>query len=85
MARSDYRTGVLWGVLGLLVLVGTVAAAYFVYGLTDLFAHGRYLVDVPAMVGGAFVAGLAFLFLSGILYRVDRLRGVAHKEVQLFE
>jgi hypothetical protein len=80
-----YRTGTLWGVLALLLLVGTVGGAWFVYGLTGLLARGSILYDVPALVGGALVAGLAFLFLAGILYRVDRLRGVPHREVRLFE
>lgn len=80
-----YRTGWLWGVLALLLLIGTVAAAFVVYGLTDLFATGNWVVDVPAFVGGGVVASIAMLLLTGILYRVDRLRGVPHREVALFE
>lgn len=83
--RPTYRTGWLWGVLGVLLMVGTVAAAFVVYGLTDLFQNGDWLVDVPALVGGAVVASVAMLLLTGILYRVDRLRGVPHREVRLFE
>ncbi|HKV90455.1 MAG TPA: hypothetical protein VJQ43_04560 [Thermoplasmata archaeon] len=80
-----YRTGWLWGVLAILLMVGTIAAAFVVYGLTDLFANGNWLLDVPALVGGGLVASLAMLLLTGILYRVDRLRGVPHREVRLFE
>ena len=80
-----YRTGWLWGVLVVLLMIGTVAAAFVVYGLTDLFANGNWLVDVPAFLGGAIVASVAMLLLTGILYRVDRLRGVPHREVRLFE
>ncbi len=83
-APVRYRTGWLWVVLSLLLLLGTVASAFFVYGLTDLWNTGR-LLDVPILVGGAFVAVVMFLLLAGVLYRVDRLRGVAHREVRLFE
>lgn len=84
-APPRYRTGALWGVLALILLVGTVAAAFFVYGLTDLLATGRYLPDLPIAAAGAAIASFAMLLLTGILYRVDRLRGVPHKEVRLFE
>ncbi|MFI5414081.1 MAG: hypothetical protein ACHQ16_00150 [Candidatus Lutacidiplasmatales archaeon] len=82
---AKYRTGWLWGVLGILLLIGTVAAAFVVYGLTDLYANGNWLVDVPAFIGGALVASVSMLLLTGMLYRVDRLRGVPHREVRLFE
>jgi len=84
-APRHYATGWLWGVLAILLMIGTVAAAFVVYGLTDLFANGNWLIDVPAFVGGAVVASVAMLLLTGILYRVDRLRGVPHREVRLFE
>ncbi len=80
-----YRTGALWGVLSVLLLVGTVASAFVVYGVTDLLATGRLFRDLALSVGGALVAGLAFLLLSGILYRVDRLRGVVRRRVALFD
>jgi hypothetical protein len=80
-----YRTGWLWGVLGVLLAVGTVAAAFVVYGITQLLATGDWLLDVPAFVGGAVVASFAMLLITGILYRVDRLRGTPHLEVPLFE
>jgi hypothetical protein len=85
LATPAYRTGWLWGVLGILLTVGTVAAAFVVYGLTQLLATGDWLLDVPAFVGGAVVASLAMLLITGILYRVDRLRGTPHREVALFE
>jgi hypothetical protein len=82
-ARS--KTGWLWGVLALLLLFGTLAAAFFVYGLTDLFASGRWYLDVPILLAGGFGASVLMLLITGILYRVDRLRGVDHREVRLFE
>lgn len=79
-----YKTGVLWGVLALLLLGGTVSAAFFVYGVTDLWATGR-LIDVGILLAGAALATFFLLLLVGILYRVDRLRGVPHREVALFD
>ncbi|MCI4353037.1 MAG: hypothetical protein L3K14_06580 [Thermoplasmata archaeon] len=84
-AAPPYRTGVLWTVLLLLSLGGTVAATYVVWGLSDLVTSGRYLLDVPVAIVGAFSAGLCILLVTGVLYRVDRLRGVPHREVALFE
>jgi hypothetical protein len=81
----QYRTGAIWLVLALLLTVGTVGAAFFVWGLTDLYSMGRYLYDVPAIVVGGIVACFTMLLITGILYRVDRLRGVPHKRVELFE
>jgi hypothetical protein len=80
-----YRTGWLWGVLTILLGTGTLAAAFVVYGVTDLLTNANWLIDIPAMVGGAIVASISMLLLTGILYRVDRLRGVPHREVPLFE
>lgn len=81
----QYRTGALWGVLTVLLLIGTLASAFFVYGLTDLFATGRYVFDVPILMLGAFVAGVALLLIIGVLYRVDRLRGTPHRRIELFD
>lgn len=81
----QYRTGALWGVLTLLLLIGTLASAFFVYGLTDLFSTGRYVFDVPILMTGAFVAGVALLLIIGVLYRVDRLRGTPHRRIELFD
>jgi hypothetical protein len=80
-----YTTGALWGVLTVLLLIGTVASAFGVWGLTDLYSSGRYLLDVSALLAGGFVAALAFLLMAGILYRVDRIRGVLDRRVELFE
>ena len=79
-----YRTGALWGILAVLLLVGTVGAAFFVYGVTDLWGTGR-AIDLAIAAGGAVVATVALLLLVGMLYRVDRVRGVPHREVRLFE
>ncbi|HUI38113.1 MAG TPA: hypothetical protein VLY85_00620 [Thermoplasmata archaeon] len=80
-----YRTGALWLVLAGLLLVGTVASAFVVYGVLGLFASGSPWVDLPAVLVGGLVASIAMLLLTGVLYRVDRLRGVPHTEVRLFE
>lgn len=80
-----YRTGWLWIVLALILFVGTLAAAYFVYGLTSWLATGDWLPFLPIAVVAAFVASVAMLLITGILYRVDRLRGVAHRRIELFE
>ena len=84
-ATPQYRTGWLWIVLGVLLLIGTVGAAFVVYGVTDLLQNSDWLLDVPLAVGGAVVASISMLLLTGMLYRVDRLRGVYHREVRLFE
>ena len=80
-----YRTGALWGVLTLLLLFGTVSAAFLVYGISDLWATGRILFDVPVIVGAGFASAILLLLVIGVLYRVDRLRGVPHREVRLFD
>jgi amino acid transporter len=81
--QPQWKTGALWGVLGVLLVIGTVGAATFVYGLLGLLA-GALLYGIPLVVG-VVVAGLAFLFLAGILYRVDRYRGANQRRVELFE
>ncbi len=80
-----YRTGALWVLLAILLVFGTVAAATFVYGLTDLYATRRLWPDVPVLVGGAFGATFFLLLITGILYRVDRVRGVPHRRIELFD
>lgn len=80
-----YKTGALWTVLTILLLVGTVASAFFVYGLTQLYATGQYLLDVPILAAGAVVACIALLLIMGILYRVDRLRGTPVRRLELFD
>ena len=78
-----WRTGSLWGILAVFLVVGTVGAASVVYGLFGL-AQG-HLYDLVAVGAGAVVAVLAFLFMAGILYRVDRYRGAAERRIDLFE
>jgi len=80
-----FRTGTLWAVLLLFMMAGTVAATYVVWGVSDLLLTGRFLIDVPVALAAAAVTVLCVLFVLGILYRVDRLRGVAHRKVALFE
>ncbi len=81
--RPTWKTGTLWGILGLFLVIGTAGAATFVYGVLGL-AAGDLLYSIPLAVG-ALVAVLAFLFLAGILYRVDRYRGATQRRVELFE
>ena len=78
-----WRTNVLWGVLAVFVVFGCVGMATFVYGLTWVLA-GDWL-GVPIGGFGAVVAVVAFLFIAGILYRVDRYRGANGRRVELFE
>jgi hypothetical protein len=80
-----YKTGWLWGILTLFSLGGTVAGAYVVWGASNLILTHQYLLYVPVTAVALFVAAVCILFVSGILYRVDRLRGVPHREVALFE
>lgn len=84
-APTPYRTGVLWAVLLLFMLGGAVSVTYVVWGLSELVTAHRYLVDVPVTAVAVVATALCFLFVTGILYRVDRLRGVPHREVALFE
>jgi hypothetical protein len=84
-SAPSYTTGWLWIVLTAIVVVGTVASAFVVYGITDLAGSGQWLYAGVAIVGGAVVATLALLLVAGILYRVDRIRGVPHRTVNLFE
>jgi hypothetical protein len=80
-----YHTGTLWVVLAFFLMVGTVAAAFVVYGLSGVVATGALLPGLPIAVIGGAVATIAMLLIIGLLYRVDRLRGVPHREVRLFE
>jgi hypothetical protein len=81
----SYRTWTLWLVLAFFLLVGTVAGAFVVYGVSGVIATGAILPGLPIALVAGTVAVLALLFLAGLLYRVDRLRGVPHREVRLFE
>ena len=78
-----WKTGSLWGILAVLLVLGTVGSATVVYGV--LAVVGGDLLGFAALGIGVVVATLAFLFIAGILYRVDRYRGVAHRRVELFE
>ena len=78
-----WATGTLWGVLGVLLVIGSVGSAAFVYGLL-LTGRAVLLGGVEAGVG-AGIAVLAFLLMAGILYRVDRYRGAVLRRVELFE
>jgi hypothetical protein len=78
-----WPTGVLWGILAVFLVFGTVGLAGVVFGLTGAFA-GQFW-DLVALPIGAVVAGLSFLFIAGILYRVDRYRGVTDRRIELFE
>jgi hypothetical protein len=80
-----YRYGTLWGVLALFLLGGVVSSAFVVYGLTDLFTTGRVLLDLPIILISAFVCSIMLLLIIGILYRVDRVRGVPHRRIELFD
>ena len=81
--RPQWRTNVLWGVLAVFLVLGSVGGATFVYGLMWLIA-GSWVGLGIALVG-ATVAVLAFLFMAGILYRVDRYRGANGRRVEFFE
>ncbi|HEV2317156.1 MAG TPA: hypothetical protein VGV89_06240 [Thermoplasmata archaeon] len=84
-AAPPYKTGVIWAVLSVLLLIGTAAAAFVVWGLTDAFSTHRYLLDAVAMIVGGSVAVYVGLMIAGVLYRIDRLRGVPHRRIELFE
>jgi membrane protein YdbS with pleckstrin-like domain len=81
--KPVWKTGWLWGILAFLLMIGTVGAATFVYGLTGLVAGDA--LSAIAMGFGALVAILAFLFMAGVLYRVDKYRGTPQRRVELFE
>jgi cell division protein FtsW (lipid II flippase) len=80
-----YRTGAIWGVLTVLLLFGTVASAFVVYGITGWAAGGRWWVDGPIVVVAGIVALWLMLLITGVLYRIDRLRGTPHRRIELFE
>jgi hypothetical protein len=82
-APPKWRTGVLWGILAVLLVLGTVGAATVVDGVLGLVGGDPYALIAVAL--GAVVAGLAFLFMAGILYRVDRYRGANLRRIDLFE
>lgn len=81
--RPFGRTGALWGVLAVLLVVGAVGSATVVFGFLAALSGGATGWVLGAL--GAVVAGLALLFMVGILYRVDRHRGAVRRRVELFE
>ncbi len=81
--RPKWNTAPLWGILLVLLLVGTLGGATFVFGLFLIVGGNAF--GAVALVGGGIVGFLAFLFLAGILYRVDRYRGATVRRVELFE
>jgi hypothetical protein len=84
-AAGRPRDGWLWGMLALLVLVGTVASGFVVWAVLSIGSARTLLLYLPVAVAGVFVAAVSMLLLTGMLYRVDRLRGVPHREVRMFE
>ncbi|MGI0139849.1 MAG: hypothetical protein ACREBT_01670 [Thermoplasmata archaeon] len=83
--RPQWNTGVLWGLLAVLLVVGTLGAAFAVYAVTVWIAAGSFFLGALLAIGGGGVAFLAFLFMAGILYRVDRYRGANGRTVKFFE
>ena len=81
--RPQWKTGVLWGILALFLIVGAAGSATVVYGLSGLVTGNLW--DLIAVGVGAVVAALSFLFMAGILYRVDRYRGANERRVEFFE
>ena len=81
----QWRTNVLWGVLAVLLVIGTLGGALFVFALTVLVFAGALVFGAILCVAGATIAFLAFLFMAGILYRVDRYRGANGRVVKFFE
>ena len=78
-----WSTGILWVILAVFLILGSAAAATAVYGALALAAGN--LLGAAFLAGGGLGAFLAFLFMAGILYRVDRYRGVTERRVELFE
>jgi hypothetical protein len=78
-----WRTGALWGVLAVFLVLGSVGLATIVYGFFGLLAGAPW--DAIALPIGGALAVLSFLFMAGILYRVDRYRGIEQRQVMLFE
>ncbi|MCI4319934.1 MAG: hypothetical protein L3K23_07385 [Thermoplasmata archaeon] len=81
----EYRTGTLWMVLALFLFIGTLAAAFFVWGITSMLSTGALLPYLPIALVAAVAASVVMLLITGLLYRVDRLRGTATRRIELFE
>jgi uncharacterized membrane protein len=82
---TEYRYGVIWVVLSVLLVIGTAASAFFVWGVLGLIAGPAYILSGVVAVVALFVAVYVLLLIAGILYRIDRLRGTAHRRIELFE
>jgi len=80
---ATWNTAPLWGILLAFLAVGTIGGATFVYGLLMLVGGDPWGL-LPLVIGGG-TGFLAFLFLAGILYRVDRYRGANLRRLELFE
>ncbi len=78
-----WSTGTLWAILAVFLVFGTVGSATVVYGVLGLLS-GSFLYLVAVGIGG-IVAFLSFLFMAGILYRVDRYRGANQRRLEFFE
>jgi hypothetical protein len=70
-------------VLAVFLVFGSTGLATIAYGFTGLLAGEPW--DVVVLGVGVVVAVLSFLFMAGILYRVDRYRGATGRRVELFE
>jgi hypothetical protein len=81
--KPKWNTASLWGILLVFLVLGTIGSATFVYGILGVLT-GNLVYAIPIAAGG-LVAVLSFLFLAGILYRVDRYRGANVRRVELFE
>jgi hypothetical protein len=81
--KPKWKTGTLWGILSIFLVLGSVGLATIVYGITGVLA-GQFWDLLALPIGGA-IAVLSFLFMAGILYRVDRYRGIEERRVALFE
>ncbi len=79
----QWKTGTLWAILAVFLVLGAVGAATVVYGVLTLVVGDLW--GLLALAVGVVVAVLSFLFMAGILYRVDRYRGKTQRVVRLFE
>lgn len=64
-------------------MFGATGLATIAYGITGVLAGQPW--DLIVLGVGVVIAVLSFLFMAGILYRVDRYRGTAGRRVELFE
>ena len=69
--------------LAILLVLGASGSATVVYGISGAFAGQPW--DLVALPIGVVVAVLAFLFMAGLLYRVDRYRGANSRRIEFFE